>query len=224
MTAVDVKMAQCNCFKLLSACFYEPEKELFTQENLCGNLTSLFAQAGCQAAAEAAARMGTALMQDSSEDLCVEHARLFVGPFELVAPPYGSVHLEKARRVMGDSTMEVQRMYQEAGLALDVKEAPDHIALELEFMHYLSLLEANAAGEDTARVHEVAQKQAEFFHHFLSPWVPDFCQAIRKGTDNAFYMALADCLESFVDAMTAGYALAGICKPKEADCACRAAV
>ncbi|MFN2356106.1 MAG: molecular chaperone, partial [Desulfopila sp.] len=81
--------------------------------------------------------MEQAIHESRHQDLLVEYARLFVGPFELLAPPYGSVYLETGRRLMGDSTIAVQHMYTNAGLTLDVQEAPDHIALELEFMHYL---------------------------------------------------------------------------------------
>ena len=40
---------------------------------------------------------------------------------------------------MGDSTMDVRMRYGDARLELaaDFKEAPDHIAAELEFMHFL---------------------------------------------------------------------------------------
>ena len=225
MTAVDVLEKQGNCFKLLSACFYEPEKELFLQENLCGNLAVLLAEVGGNAGADAAGRMGSALAQSSAEALRIDYAGLFVGPFELLAPPYGSVYLEEGRRLMGDSTLAVQKMYREAGLTLDLKEAPDHIAFELEFMHALCLQEAEAlqAGNHE-RACELARRQRDFFRRFLAPWTPGFCRAIRKGTDNVFYTALADCLESFVEAMTTVYELAGICEPKEEDCACQAAL
>ncbi|HDH01197.1 MAG TPA: molecular chaperone TorD, partial [Nitrospirae bacterium] len=75
----------------------------------------------------------------TEEDLCVEYAKLFVGPFELLAPPYGSVYLDDGGRVMGDSTMRVIEAYQKEGLSGndDFKDLPDHIAVEMEFMSYL---------------------------------------------------------------------------------------
>ena len=67
-----------------------------------------------------------------------------MGPYRLLAPPYGSVYLEKNRRVMGDSTMDAKKRYQEAGLKLTLKEAPDHVAIEMEFMYYLIYREIEA--------------------------------------------------------------------------------
>ncbi len=222
---MDLKVQQSNCFKLLAACFYEPDKELFLAERLCDNLAAVFSACRCGEAAAAANRMRRALEQKNSEEMKVEYAGLFVGPFELVAPPYGSVYLEKRRRLMGDSTMAVQKMYEEAGLSLAVKEAPDHIALELEFMHYLCLREAEAAAEgNNDQVHEFAVMQSEFMQNSLGPWVPDFCGKIRKGTGNGFYAHLADCLEGFIVEITSLYETADPLRQPRDLHACRASV
>ncbi|MCL7488708.1 MAG: molecular chaperone TorD family protein [Desulfobulbaceae bacterium] len=198
-TVVEKKLRQSDCFKLLAACFYEPDREMFLQERLCDNLVSLFSSCGYVPAAEAARTMLVALSELSDDELKVEYARLFVGPFELVAPPYGSVYLEEKKRLMGDSTVAVQKMYQEAGLSLDVKEAPDHIALELEFMHYLCLAESEAgAKRQRKEAQRLNKMQTEFMTRLLGPWIPPFCENIRQGTDNGFYLNLADCLEGFI--------------------------
>jgi putative dimethyl sulfoxide reductase chaperone len=197
--SVELKLRQSDCFKLLAACFYEPDKELFLQQRLCENLASVLAACRHEEAAAKAATMRTELEAKNEEELKVEYARLFIGPFELIAPPYGSIYLEKERRLMGDSTLAVQRIYREAGLELEVMEAPDHIALELEFMHYLALGEAAAETENqSGEAAEFAARQNEFLHRLLRPWVPAFCENIRQGTENGFYRALADCLESFM--------------------------
>lgn len=196
---VDMKVHQGNCFKLLAACFYEPERELFFQEGLCDNLAFQLASLHMEKAAAAADSMKQALEEQDDSDLKVEYARLFVGPFELIAPPYGSVYLEGKRMLMGESTVAVQKAYQANGLTLEVSEAPDHIALELEFMHYLCLREGDAAAKnDCEEAGRLAKAQAFFMDRFLGPWIADFCGAVRKGTDNSFYLHLADCLEEFI--------------------------
>ena len=102
---------------------------------------------------------------------------------------------------MGDSTMEVQRMYRQAGLSLTSKEVPDHIALELEFASYLTgkieqlqYQDSDAAGE------EMTELYTYFLHHHLGRWVPEFCQRVRSGSENGFYRSLATALETFIDA------------------------
>ncbi len=203
---VDRKRQQGNCFKLLAACFYEPDRDLFLQEKLCDNLLSQLTAYGCDAAAVAAGEMLAGLTGQSDEELKIEYARLFVGPFELIAPPYGSVYLEKKRRVMGDTTMAVNKMYQDAGLFMEVKEAPDHIAVELEFMYYLCQAEAEAKAQNHGEWARAGiTMQSEFMRTFLGPWIPAFCENIRQGTESGFYLPLAGCLNAFSEEMVSYY-------------------
>lgn len=186
-----------NCFKLLAACFYEPDRKLFIEEKVCGNLQDLLA-GWAEAAARAAANMALSLKAAEQKQLSIDHAALFLGPFELLAPPYGSVYIEKQRQVMGDSTMQVLQRYREAGLSVDVKEAPDHIAIELEFMHYLCMKEAEAeSAGDGQGAEKYRELQNQFFHQALC-WVPQFCSTIRQGSNSPFYTDLANCLERFM--------------------------
>lgn len=186
-----------NCFKLLAACFYEPDKDLFVAEQVCSNLKDLLGS-WAPGAAKAASDMDLALRNSEQDQLTIDHAALFIGPFELLAAPYGSVYLENHRQVMGDSTIAVLKKYQRAGISVDVKEPPDHIAIELEFMHYLCTKEAETAvvgeGPETDIYREM---QIDFFWSFLQ-WVPQFCSAIREGSESPFYRGLADCLEQFM--------------------------
>jgi TorA maturation chaperone TorD len=189
-----------NCFRLLSACFYEPRKRMFLEENLFGNLTEGLKQV-CPDAVRFSSNMEKCLYNYTGEELRVEYAKLFVGPFDLLAPPYGSVYIDFGGRVMGDSTMKVIEAYQKEGLSKndDFKDLPDHIAVEMEFMSYLIFKEREAltnSDPDTAR--EYANKQEDFSNNFIRPWVHQFCGRIQEGTENEFYRSLADCLSVFL--------------------------
>jgi len=159
-------------------------------------LGSRYAQAAGAASALLAARE-----RDSLAELRVDHAHLFVGPFGLQAAPYGSVYLERGRRVMGDSTLAAARLYAQVGLRLreDFKDLPDHIAVELEFMHYLAWLEAEAlATGATEKAAEHRQTQRRFLAEHLRAWLPEFCEAVRRNARTAFYRLLVDCVLAFV--------------------------
>ena len=189
-----------DCYKFLAACFYPPEKELLLQENLLENLSHSLSRI-CPQAGIFAAKMEEAIRRYSHQELSVEYARLFLGPYELQAPPYGSIYLDGQKRVMGDSTMEVLAVYQEAGLSLqeDFKELPDHIAVELEFMYYLTYQEVRALeNHDGKEAGKFLKFQENFLENFLGRWVPPFCARIKEGTQNEFYAALADCLDTLV--------------------------
>ncbi len=189
-----------NCFRMLAACFYEPEKDLFAEADLFDKLREHLEEI-CPEAAGFASEMGKSIQQYSDEDLRIEHAKLFMGPFELIAPPYGSVYLDEGGRVMGDSTMEIIDVYQKEDLARsdDFKDLPDHIVVEMEFMSYLIFKEREALERsDAEAAAEYRQKQSSFLKNYIHSWVPAFCKKIKEGTNNGFYSALADCVSTFI--------------------------
>ena len=101
--------------------------------------------------------------------LKVDFAKLFVGPYQLMAAPYGSVYLDDGRTLMGDSTFDVKNRYREEGLdtAKDFKDAPDHITAELEFMYYLVFKEIEAFSDsDIETVIGFIQKQKCFLESY----------------------------------------------------------
>lgn len=197
MNEINEIIGRGDCFKLLAVCFYEPDKQLFLEEQLAENLESLMEHFSPDAQV-AAVNMQKSLNELSQEELSVDHAALFVGPFELIAAPYGSVHIEKKRTVKEDSTIFVARCYHEAGLSVDLKEPEDHVALELEFMYYLCGKEAEAIHEkrveDATRFRDM---QIIFYFKAIKPWIKEFCGSIQGGTTNKFYRNVAACLESF---------------------------
>lgn len=123
-------------------------------------------------------------------ELRVDYAALFVGPYELLACPYGSVHLEKERQLYGATTREVEKMYAEAGLQMgqDTGTIPDHIAVELEFLHYLL---HQAVTVDSSLPASLYQR---FLHGYFGPFAKKLAEDIiqRAGTD--FYRLLGEML------------------------------
>ena len=192
------KLRRADCYKLLAACFCEPEKELFQEEAVLENLEELLEEV-CPTAVKFTQTMKDFFDQTEPEELAVEYAALFVGPFELKAPPYASVYLENQRKVMGDSPMETLRLYQEAGLKHDVKEPADHISIELEFLYYLisSELEAELQEDQKESLFLIAH-QKKFLNQYLGKWIHPFCESVKKGTEKGYYHSLADCLTTFV--------------------------
>ncbi len=171
MNEIKEIIARGDCYKLLAACFYEPDKKLFLEEKLADNLESLMKKFSADATV-AAINMQKSLSELSQEQLSVDHAALFVGPFELIAAPYGSVHIEKKRTVKEDSTMFVARCYHEAGLSVEMKEPEDLVAIELEFMYYLCGKEAEAIHENRMEDAQLFwDKQKNFYFKAMRPWI-----------------------------------------------------
>ncbi|NNF84896.1 MAG: molecular chaperone TorD family protein [Deltaproteobacteria bacterium] len=197
---VTVEQQRGDCFKLLAACFYPPERKMLLDEEVLENLFRLLG-AVCPEAAPYAEGMARALSQAPEEELAVAHAKLFVGPFELQAPPYGSLYLESQKRMMGESTMEVLKMYQKAGLVLSTsfQDAPDHIAVELEFMYFLIAKELQALRKgDRKEAFRYLEMQQEFHDKYLRPWIEPFGERIKTASEHEFYTLLAKSLSTFI--------------------------
>jgi TorA maturation chaperone TorD len=199
MSALVITAQREDAYRLLAACYYPPTAAFFAEEcamSLATVLEGLSPEA-CPFAREAAEAMKTTV----PEALAVEHARLFLGPFHLVAPPYGSVYLDEPSTVMGDSTVRVAAFYDSCGLHLadDCHELPDHIAVELEFLSYLAFKEREAVSSgDAAEADRFRARHREFLDRFLLPWLGPFTAAIINDGEAPFYQAIARCTAAFV--------------------------
>lgn len=198
-----------DVYRLLAACYYPPSSAL-VEENCCAALAALLSVLAPDAAAPAIEAAQISAGQ-SLEALAVEHARLFLGPFQLVAPPYGSYYLEDKKTVMGDSTAAAEAFYRSCGLhlATDFHELPDHISVELEFMSYLVFTqrqaEANGNSDESRRF---AALQLEFLSKFLMPWLEPFTAAVINDGEAPFYQAIARCTAAFVNSEKAALEVA----------------
>ncbi len=193
-SAIDT--ARAAAYKLLAECYYPPgEATGGHARQLCRSLEML-----CPPAAAAAGRMAAAWQAgENFDELAIDHARLF---FALLAPPYGSVYLDGERRLMGDSTLAAGECYQEVGLELapDFNATPDHIAVELEFMHFLVVKELDAlAGGNLDRAQNFRQKQRAFLERHLAAWVPDFSRSVAEQAQSCFYQSLSATTRLFIE-------------------------
>ncbi len=137
-------------------------------------------------------------------DLAVEHARLFVGPERVPAPPYESVWTDtdpmSGRPVIhGPSTDSVEAAYAEqgVGIAEDYHDLPDHVATEAEFVCYLCEREAEAWRQglpEDAKALRAAQQQ--FLTAHLGRFAGEFCDAVDRA-------APGDCYGAFVGLLRA---------------------
>lgn len=122
------------------------------------------------------------------QELSLEYCRLFVGPGPLACPPYGSVYRDGGV-VMGPSTLATISFYEEQSLSVSLKEPPDHIAVELEFMAHLCGEAAQAVDAHEHRNWLMLQKA--FLQGHLLAWAPEFARRLVANTSCPLYRALA---------------------------------
>ncbi len=82
-----------------------------------------------------------------------------------------------------------------------VRERPDHISAELEFMHVLALKEAYAAENGVAeRVEICVDAQCKFLQEHLGQWISLFAESLARSAEEAPYLSLARFAAAFVEA------------------------
>jgi TorA maturation chaperone TorD len=191
--------------RFLAACYYEPALD-FTEERVFDSMAEA-ARRIDPALAVVAQKLAADFAAQDLQTLLVDYTRLFVGPSAPLARPHGSFWLSGESTLMQDSTMEVQSLYQEGGFDLDeeLREMPDHVAVELEFLYLLLFKqnEAARAGFDEV-VASWAHLQGMFLGRHLAAWIGPFTQAVKDGAETAFYRDLAELTERFVRMIAAG--------------------
>ncbi|TAK68018.1 MAG: hypothetical protein EPO19_09190 [Betaproteobacteria bacterium] len=200
---LDRGIARENLSRLLAACYYQPGPE-FAQEKVFDSMLDAAAHVHPELAADAR-RLGEDYAAEGHDVLLLDYTRLFLGPNHIVAKPYGSVWLEGQNSVMGNSTMAVLKLYEEGGFGMsaEFREAPDHIAAELEFLYLLIYRENEAArnGEPGA-LREKAELRRRFLDEHLGRWVGPFTAAVRAGAQSSYYRELAELTDRFVSLET----------------------
>jgi TorA maturation chaperone TorD len=172
------RLARADLWRFLAACYYEPGPE-FVEERLFDSMCAAAARVDAELA-ERAQRLSRAFGDAYLDDLLVDYARLFLGPQQALAQPYGSVWTNGGKPVLA--------MYAEAGFDMDegFRDLPDHITAELEFLYLLIY----QAGPENLR--------KRFLQEQLGPWVRPFTQAVQSGAATAFYRELAQLTERMV--------------------------
>ena len=190
--------ARRETYKSLAECYYLPQKDL---NGRLKELEQQLARLGSEALSCAVLMCSEFQVLEEYNTLAIDFSRLFVGPYHLLAPPYGSVYMEDERRVMGDSTMDVRNRYNKAGLDLSeqFKDAPDHIAAELEFMYYLIYKEIEAINTGSAEnISEQLIRQKYFLCEHLCNWSSQFACRVESEAQTGFYRNLAVATSKFV--------------------------
>jgi TorA maturation chaperone TorD len=140
-------------------------------------------------------------ISNEQQELMIEFARLFVGPFHVIAPPYGSYYLEEGK-LMGDSTFQVSKLYDSTGLAINesFKDLPDHVVAESEFLLFLIHNEIqfllNGVNENLQTINNIKK---EFFNRFYYSWIKEFSKVIINNSRLEFYRKVGTYLNLVVD-------------------------
>lgn len=191
--------ARADFSRFLAACYYEPTAA-FAEERLFESMAAAGERVGAEFA-EGARRLGAAFGSEGVEALLVDYTRLFLGPVDAKARPYGSVWLGPDGLTMQESTMALLALYEEGGfeMAEDFRELPDHVAAELEFLYLLLFRESRAApGAAAGEPADPVVLRRRLLEEHLGKWIGPFSRAMAEGARSAFYRELGSLTSRFV--------------------------
>jgi len=197
-TFIEHEATRAEIYKLLSDSFYPPDEAVYAKTKTLHKNIGMYCPGEIRSSG---VRENKAPSWKDHLEIKVDHARLFVGPYTLLAPPYGSVYLDTERRIMGNSTFDVVNCYRNAGLMVteDYKNPPDHIAVELEFMHFLIVKEIKATTEENfLDFASTLNKQQTFLDTHLCPWIFEFVDNVERNAQTSFYRSLARITKAYV--------------------------
>ncbi|WP_347116184.1 Tat proofreading chaperone DmsD [Leclercia sp. S52] len=120
-----------------------------------------------------------ALRQQADESLPDAWQRLFIGPWALPAPPWGSVWLDRESVLFGDSTLALRQWMRDNGIAFEMaqNEPEDRFGTLLLLAAWLAETGRNAERDQLLAWH-------------LLPWSTRFLAVFVENADHPFYQAL----------------------------------
>jgi len=127
-----------------------------------------------------------------------EYIRLFdVGTPRPPCPLYGGEYKKGRKGVME----ELIRFYNYFGLhpSPRSRDMPDHITIELEFMHFVIFREVAALHHQQDRT-SYLRAERDFLERHLCAWVPRLAERLQRQQPQPFYAAMARLTEAFLAA------------------------
>ena len=182
-----------HAFAVPDAAFYQAVREGAFAAQVWDNLSALpyaFALADGEAVRQQLVEV------EGHRELQSEYIRLFdVGTPRPPCPLYGGEY-KKGRK----GTMEeLIRFYNYFGVRPSPRsrDMPDHITIELEFMHFLTFREVTALHHQQDRA-SYLRAERDFLERHLCAWVPHLVERLHRQQPHPFYAALARLAEAFL--------------------------
>jgi len=198
MTPAERQAGQSVAYRFLGRTFYEAPNQTWLKTLSVERLFELWPFPANNEHTTAALATLRAFCEQCDpgklSELTWDFNRLFVGPGQMLAPPWESVHRSKQGLTFQETTIRVRQLYEQYGLRSPAlhREPDDHIGLELTFLAELLSLAADAAGR--GRDSELARyvtAQREFLENHLMKWAPEFLRQIEAAAETDYYRGVA---------------------------------
>ncbi|WP_028116485.1 TorD/DmsD family molecular chaperone [Ferrimonas senticii] len=139
---------------------------------------------------QALALISQSLAELTDEQIERDYYRLFVGPGEMLAYPWGSVYTDKENLLFGVTSIAFSQFLKrwQIELQLDSHQPLDHAGLMLGVLSQL------LQGQHLQAVDELLSQH-------LMPWAPRWLACIEQGADSGFYRGMAQLTAQVLNAL-----------------------
>ncbi|MGJ3355368.1 Tat proofreading chaperone DmsD [Providencia sp. Je.9.19] len=120
-----------------------------------------------------------AVTKTANENLDEAYQRLFIGPYALPSPPWGSVWLDNEKVLFGDSTLQLREWMQKNKIDIHLaqNEPEDHIGLLFMMVAWVA--------------ENCSSKLPELLTDHILPWSFLYLDKLQQNADFPFYTGLA---------------------------------
>jgi putative dimethyl sulfoxide reductase chaperone len=205
----DLLYAREYAYDILRRFFIEEPKQdylkVFTQQKMVEKFPFIEDSKGIEEGARDVRdyyeKFDIAFNQSHFDDLHWDYTKMMIGPFDLLAPPWESIYVQKEPMLFQKCTMDVRKTYEHFGFQkADYNiEADDHIGLELDFLYHLNNLSLQSAKEENVQeVSYLLAQQEKFINEHLFAFVPELSKKIIENADTSFYVGMAKILTHYL--------------------------
>lgn len=106
--------------------------------------------------------------------------KTFLGPQHFIAPPWGSVYLDKENVIFGESLLDLREFMLQHGILFENlhDEAEDHVGIALLLLAHI--------------IQEQPELVNTFLEDHLLPWLPTYLQCLKEANAHPFINELSD--------------------------------
>lgn len=201
----EVALMRSAQYQLLSLAFLYPGDRVVVQlVEVAHKASKMASSLGYLEARDALDRLSQDLRPLTDEVLLSEYTEVFGHAISSDCPPYegeyGQAHIFQKSQTLAD----LNTFYKAFGVTVspDLKDRSDHISVEMEFMHLLTLKEAYAQlqnhGEE--KVQLCREAQGAFLSDHLAPWVKSFSERlIKRARSGSIYASFVHLLQAHMN-------------------------
>ncbi len=203
---IERLLALSHAYQFLSICHLEPDVglvEMTTDSGYMDEVGSCLEEIGDGQLSETFSRVRDELRSTTLETLMGEYLYTFGDATMSVDCPayemyFGGSHIFQQTHQLAD----ISGFYKAFGLDVskdDVANRWDHIAVELEFLHFLSYKQAYALENHGAEEQEAClTAKKRFLNAHVGRWIQAFSKSVKRKSPAGFYWQIAKLANDFV--------------------------